>query len=101
MILPTRTSPDIEAAILSIDVIRHCHVVQVTDRTKKHEPKYWFSEAFLRKVLGADVAVDGSTFRLDDEETFDKLWNAGERVCRSCLRETLRRSGLGDDDIPA
>ncbi|WP_174970763.1 hypothetical protein [Burkholderia lata] len=101
LIMPSRTSPDIEAAILSIDVIRDCHVVQVSDRTKQHEPKYWFSEAFLRKVLGADVSIDGSTFRLDDEQTFHKLWNAGERVCRSCLRETWRRSGLGDDDTPA
>ncbi|AXF19090.1 hypothetical protein CUJ89_00155 [Burkholderia pyrrocinia] len=101
LILPTRTSPDIEAAILSIDVIRNCHVVQVIDHTKKHEPKYWFSEAFLRKVLGPDVAIEGSVLRVDDEAAFQRLWNAGELVCRTCLRDVLKRSGLIDDDMHA
>ncbi|RXV72280.1 hypothetical protein D1006_07930 [Burkholderia stabilis] len=101
LIWPTRTSPDIEAAILTIDVIRDCHVVQVTDGTMKHEPKHWFDEAFLRKVLGPDIDIVESTFRIDDRATFVKLWDAGEYVCPVCLREVLKRSGLSDDGTPA
>ncbi|MGU8082843.1 hypothetical protein [Burkholderia pyrrocinia] len=101
MIRPTRTSPDIEAAILSIDVIRDCHVVQVTNGTMKHEPTYWFSEAFLREMLGPEVGIEGSTLRLVDEAAFRNLWNAGERVYEHCLRETVKRSSRSDDDTPA
>lgn len=101
LILPTRTSPDIEAAILSIDVIRDCHVVQVIDGTVKHDSRYWFSEAFLRKVLGPDVGIERSMLRLDDEAVFQKLRHAGELVCRTCLRDVLKRSGLSDDGTPA
>lgn len=101
LIMPTRTSPDIEAAILSIDVIRDCHVVQVTDGTMKHEPKHWFDEAFLRKVLGPDIDIVESAFRIGDRATFVKLWDAGEWVCPVCLREVLKRSGLSSDDTPA
>jgi len=99
LILPTRTSPDIETAILSIDVIRDdCHVVQVTDGSMTRKPKHWFDEAFLRKVLGPDIDIVESTFRVDDRATFVKLWDAGELVCPVCLREVLERSGLGHDD---
>jgi len=97
LIRPTRTSPDIEAAILSIDVIRDCHVVQVIDARGKHESSYWSDEAFLRKVLGPDLNIVESTIRIDDQATFTTLWDAGEYVCPVCLREVLRRSGLGND----
>lgn len=100
LILPTRTSPDIETAILTIDVIRDRHVVQVTDGSAKHKPKHWFDEAFLRKVLGPDIDIVESTFRIDDRATFVRLWDAGERVCPLCLREVLKRSGLRNDDTP-
>ncbi|OXJ28780.1 hypothetical protein CFB46_04200 [Burkholderia sp. HI2761] len=101
LILPTRASPDIETAILSIDVLRDdCHVVQVTNGSMKHEPKHWFDEAFLRKVLGPDIDIVESTFRIDDRATFVRLWDAGERVCPVCLREVLKRSGLDRDDTP-
>lgn len=101
LILPTRTSADIEAAILSIDVIRDCHVVRVTDGSKKHEPMYWFSEAFLRERLGPNARIEDSALRLDDEAGMRKLREAGEWVCERCLRETLKRSGLSGDDTPA
>ncbi|WP_446903952.1 hypothetical protein [Burkholderia sp. YIM B11467] len=101
LIWPTRTSPDIEAAILTIDVIRDCHVVQVTDGTMKHEPKHWFDEAFLRKVLGPDIDIVESAFRIDDRAMFVKLWDAGEYVCPVCLRDVLKRSGLSDEGTPA
>ncbi|MGS0892887.1 hypothetical protein ACVBGC_10125 [Burkholderia stagnalis] len=101
LIFPTRTSPAIEQAILAIDVIRDCHVVQVIDGTVKHDSRYWFDEAFLRKVFGSDVEIEGSTFRLDSRDAFLTLWNAGELVCRTCLRDTLARSGLSHDETPA
>ncbi|MBY8603940.1 hypothetical protein K7N18_03755 [Burkholderia arboris] len=96
LILPTRTSPDIETAILTIDVIRDRHVVQVTDGSAKHEPKHWFDEVFLRKVLGPDIDIVESTFRIDDRATFVRLWDAGELVCPVCLREVLKRSDVVD-----
>ncbi|WP_155640973.1 hypothetical protein [Burkholderia pseudomultivorans] len=98
LILPTRTSPDIEKAILSIGVVRDCHVVQVIDGASKHGPRYWFDEAFLREVLGDRTEIDGSTFRVERDEDFDQVWRAGERVCPDCLGETLKRSGLIDDE---
>lgn len=101
LISPVPTSPDIEAAILSTGGIRDCRVVQVTDGTTRHELKYWFSEAFLHQVLGPGVGVEDSALRIADEEAFRLLRNAGEPVCRYCLRETLKRSGLGNDDTPA
>jgi len=101
LIRPTRTSPDIEAAILSIDVIRDCHVVRVTDGSRAHEPTYWFSEAFLRKVLGPDTKIECAALKLDDEAGVRKLWEAGELVCNHCLQETLKRSGLCDGNVPA
>ncbi|KVE81197.1 hypothetical protein WL99_27020 [Burkholderia cepacia] len=101
LIWPTRSSPDIETAILTIDVIRDCHVVRVIDARVKHEPKYWFDEAFLRKVLGPDIDIVDSTFRIDDPAMFLRLRDAGEYVCPVCLREVLKRSGLGDDAAPA
>lgn len=98
LIRPTRTSPDIETTILMIDVIRDCHVVRVTDASVKHESTHWFDEAFLRKVLGPDIDIVDSTFRIDDRAMFVQLWDAGEYVCPVCLREVLKRSGLGNDD---
>ncbi|WP_157692762.1 hypothetical protein [Burkholderia sp. ABCPW 11] len=100
LIRPTRTSPDIEAAILSIDVIRDCPVVRVTDASVKHGATHWFDETFLRKVLGPDIDIVESTFRIDDEAMFVQLWDAGELVCPVCLREVLERSGLCNDDTP-
>ena len=61
LIRPTRTSPDIEAAILSIDVIRDCHVVRVTNASVEHGAAHWFDEAFLRKMLGPDIEIVEST----------------------------------------
>ncbi|WP_175857757.1 hypothetical protein [Burkholderia anthina] len=101
LILPTRTSPDIEAAILSRDVIRDCRVVQVIDGSMKHEPKHWFDEAFLHKVFGPEIDVVDPTFRIEERATFVTLWDAGERVCPVCLRDVLKRSGVTNDDIPA
>ncbi|MBZ5789826.1 hypothetical protein K8353_06860 [Burkholderia contaminans] len=101
LIRPTRASPDIETAILTLDVIRDCHVVRVIDARVKHEPTYWFDEAFLRKVLGPDIDIVDSTFRIDDRAMFVRLWDAGEYVCPVCLREVLKRSGLGDGNAPA
>uniref|UniRef100_UPI0036D9E43B hypothetical protein n=1 Tax=Streptomyces rochei TaxID=1928 RepID=UPI0036D9E43B len=98
LIRPTRTSPDIEAAILSIDVIRDCHVVRVTNASVEHEATHWFDEAFLRKVLGPDIDIVESTFRIGDRATFVQMWDAGELVCPVCLREVLERSGLRKDD---
>lgn len=98
LILPTRTSPDIEEAILSIDVVRDRHVVRVIKAWVNHEHGYWFDEAFLRRVCGHDIDIVGSTFRIDSEAAFVKLWDAGERVCPVCLREVLRRSGVMDAD---
>ncbi|VWC80579.1 hypothetical protein BLA9940_04767 [Burkholderia aenigmatica] len=99
LILPTRASPDIETAILTIDVIRDCHVVRVIDARGKGESTYWFDEAFLRKVFGPDIDIVESTFRIDERDTFMTLWDAGEYVCPVCLREVLKRSGLGNDHI--
>ncbi|WP_175836154.1 hypothetical protein [Burkholderia anthina] len=101
LILPTRTSPDIEAAILSRDVIRDCRVVQVIDGSMKHEPKHWFDEAFLHKVFGPEIDVVDPTFRIDERATFVTLWDAGERVCPVCLRDVLKRSGVTNGDVPA
>lgn len=101
LIRPTRASPDIETAILTIDVIRDCHVVRVTNGSVKHESAYWFDEAFLRKVLGPDIDIVDSTFRIDDRAMFVRLWDAGEYVCPVCLREVLKRSGLGDGNATA
>lgn len=98
LIRPTRTSPDIEDAILSIDVIRDCHVVRVTDASVEHGVTHWFDEAFLRKVLGPDIDIVESTFRIGDRATFVQMWDAGELVCPVCLREVLERSGLRKDD---
>ncbi|MEB4734174.1 hypothetical protein OXV40_34590, partial [Burkholderia contaminans] len=98
LIRPTRTSPDIEAAILSIDVIRDCHVVRVINASVEHEAMHWFDEAFLHKVLGTDIDIVESTFRIDDRATFVQMWDAGELVCPVCLREVLERSGLRKDD---
>lgn len=98
LIRPTRTSPDIEAAILSIDVIRDCHVVRVTDGSVEHGTTHWFDEAFLHKVLGPDIDIVESTFRIDDRATFVQMWEAGELVCPVCLREVLERSGLRKED---
>ncbi|MBY4870704.1 hypothetical protein DIE14_35050 [Burkholderia sp. Bp9017] len=101
LILPTRTSPDIEAAILSMDVVRDCRVVQVIDGSMKHEPKHWFDEVFLRKVFGPEIDLVEPTFRIDDRATFVKLWDAGERVCPVCLLDVLKRSGVTNDNVPA
>ncbi|RBL67795.1 hypothetical protein C3E98_029910 [Pseudomonas sp. MWU13-2625] len=98
LIRPTRTSPDIEAAILSIDVIRDCHVVQVINASAQHEAKHWFDEAFLHKVLGTDIDIVESTLRIDDRAMFMQMWNAGELVCPDCLREVLERSDLRNKD---
>ncbi|WP_175920599.1 hypothetical protein [Burkholderia pyrrocinia] len=98
LIRPTRTSPDIEAAILSIDVIRDCHVVQVTNASVQHGATHWFDEAFLHKVLGTDIDLVESTLRIDDRAMFMRMWNAGELVCPDCLREVLERSGLRNKD---
>ncbi|MCA8275800.1 hypothetical protein LGN17_25295 [Burkholderia sp. AU30280] len=98
LIRPTRTSPDIEAAILSIDVIRDCHVVRVTDASVEHGATHWFDEAFLHKVLGTDIDIVESALRIDDRAMFVQMWDAGELVCPVCLREVLERSGLRNKD---
>ncbi|TCW81178.1 hypothetical protein C5O80_23755 [Burkholderia sp. SRS-46] len=94
LIFPTRSSLDIEEAILTIDVLRDVRAVRVVDASVAHESVYWFDDAFLRKVFGPDVEIAESTFRLESREAFVKLWNAGERVCPICLREVLQRSGV-------
>ncbi|KVZ62569.1 hypothetical protein [Burkholderia ubonensis] len=101
LIFPTRSSPDIEEAILTIDVLREVPVVRVVDASVAHEPVYWFDEAFLRKVFGPEIGIAESTFRLESRAAFVKLWNAGERVCPVCLRNVLRRSGVVGADTPA
>ncbi|WP_155122556.1 hypothetical protein [Burkholderia ubonensis] len=101
LIFPTRSSPDIEEAILTIDVLREVPVVRVVDASVAHEPVYWFDEAFLRKVFGPEIGIAESTFRLESRAAFVKLWNAGERVCPVCLRDVLRRSGVVDADAQA
>ncbi|KVL96209.1 hypothetical protein WT02_15870 [Burkholderia stagnalis] len=101
LIFPTRSSPDVEEAILTIDMLREVRVVRVVDASMEHAPVYWFDEAFLRKVFGPGVAIADSTFRLESRSDFVKLWNAGERVCPICLREVLRRSGVVSADTPA
>jgi hypothetical protein len=98
LIRPTRTSPDIETAILAIDVIRDCHVVRVTDASVEHGATHWFDEAFLHKVLGTDIDIVESALRIDDRAMFVQMWDAGELVCPVCLREVLERSGLRKDD---
>ncbi|KVR35978.1 hypothetical protein WK13_16730 [Burkholderia ubonensis] len=97
LIFPTRSSLDIEEAILTIDVLR---VVRVVDASMAHEPVYWFDEALLRKVFGPDIEIVEATFRLESRAAFVKLWNAGERVCPVCLRDVLRRSGVVGADTP-
>ncbi|WP_157645663.1 hypothetical protein [Burkholderia ubonensis] len=97
LIFPTRSSLDIEEAILTIDVLR---VVRVVDASMAHEPVYWFDEAFLRKVFGPDIEIVEATFRLESRAAFVKLWNAGERVCPVCLRDVLRRGGVVGADTP-
>ncbi|PCE30989.1 hypothetical protein [Burkholderia ubonensis] len=101
LIVPTRSSPDIEEAILTIGVLREVRVVRVVDASVAHEPVYWFDEAFLRNVFGPGIEIVESTFRLESREAFVKLWNEGERVCPVCLREVLLRSGVVGAEKPA
>ncbi|WP_376303430.1 hypothetical protein, partial [Streptomyces sp. NPDC056045] len=70
----------------------------VTNASVEHEATHWFDEAFLRKVLGPDIDIVESTFRIGDRATFVQMWDAGELVCPVCLREVLERSGLRKDD---
>ncbi|KVU30901.1 hypothetical protein WK64_19450 [Burkholderia ubonensis] len=103
LIFPTRSSLDIEEAILTIDVLREVRVVRVVDASMAHEPVYWFDEAFLQKVFGPDIEIVEATFRLESRVAFVKLWNAGERFVRSAcgtccgvavwLMPTRRREG--------
>ncbi|WP_174904017.1 hypothetical protein [Burkholderia pseudomultivorans] len=51
--------------------------------------------------LTEEEDIGGSTFRAERDEEFDKVWRAGERACPDCLRETLKRSGLINDDATA
>ncbi|HEM7879466.1 TPA: hypothetical protein U2L31_005905 [Burkholderia contaminans] len=84
LIRPTRASPDIETAILTIDVIRDCHVVLVIDARGKGESTYWFDEAFLRKVFGPDIDIVESTIRPRSRHCGTPVSTCVRCVCGRC-----------------
>ncbi|MEQ5840515.1 hypothetical protein N0A02_13880 [Paraburkholderia acidicola] len=91
----TRSSPQIISAIRSGGVLpEDARLIRVLVTFTKHENEFWFDEAFLRQVLGSEIEITASPYRLEDRKHIDPLLDAAAGVCPHCMRDFLTESGV-------
>lgn len=94
LVRSTRSSLLASEAIRTGSTLSNTSLIRILIAFPRSEQTHWFEADFLRRMLGENFSDASTTFRLDDAQQIDTLLMDANRVCPSCLRDLLKRSGI-------